>query len=56
MKIQCTRTCGDVKQRLYYFYNFFYENRQVIRQNEILQLLLHFTVTIQNSDNLVFEL
>ena len=31
MKLQCTHVCGDVKQRLYYFYNFFYENRQVIR-------------------------
>ena len=39
------------KQRLYYFYNFFCENRQVI-----LQLLLHFIATIHNSDNLVFVL
>ena len=39
------------KQRLYYFYNFFCENRQVI-----LQLLLHFITTIHNSDNLVFVL
>ena len=56
MKLQGTRASKDVKQRLYYFCNFFYENRQVIRYNENLQLLLHFIVIIHNNDDLVVVL